>query len=219
MADQSRPDEPPSTLHLSRFTLAAGTLLHRVHQARFGATEHNATGSGNARFSPIRTAGGEVIPTLYAGSTFHCAAMETVFHDVSYSPGMKTFQQQRLDGLKHSVVRIAQDLTLVDLSTKALRRLGIERQHLIDTPASEYGYTRSWAAAIHSYAPDLQGLRWVSRQDDQAVAYVLFGDRIGKGALEEHDVGRDLQQDPATFGQLLTLAEIIGVLLLPDEEP
>jgi len=219
MADQSKPDEPPATLHLSHFSLPAGTLLHRVHQGRFGATEYNSTGGGNARFSPIATAAGAIVPTLYAGSTFHCAVMETAFHDVSYSPGLKTFQQKRLDGLKHSVIHTAHELTLVDLSTKALRRLGIERQHLIETPASEYGYTRSWAKAIHQFAPEAHGLRWVSRQDDQALAFVLFGDRLGEGALLEHDVGRDLQHDPDTFAQLLALAELIGVLLIPEEEP
>ena len=219
MADQSKPDEPPATLHISHFILPAGTLLHRVHQGRFGATEYNPTGGGNARFSPIATAAGAIVPTLYAGSTFHCAVMETAFHDVGYSPGLKTFQQKRLDGLKHSVIHTAQELTLVDLSTKALRRLGIQRQHLIDTPASEYCYTRSWAKAIHQFAPEAQGLRWVSRQDDQAVAFVLFGDRLDEGALLEHDVGRDLQHDPDTFAQLLALAELIGVLLIPEEEP
>ncbi|ANC84186.1 TPA: RES family NAD+ phosphorylase [Pseudomonas putida] len=218
MADQSKPDEPPATLHISHFILPAGTLLHRVHQGRFGATEYNPTGGGNARFSPIAVAAGAIVPTLYAGSTFHCAVMETAFHDVSYSPGLKTFQQKRLNGLKHSVIRTAQELTLVDLSTKALRRLGIERQHLIDTPTSEYGYTRSWAKAIHEFAPNVHGLRWISRQDDQAVAFILFGDRLSEGALIEHDVGRDLQHDPDTFGQLLALAEMIGVLLLPEEE-
>ncbi|AZL69187.1 MULTISPECIES: RES family NAD+ phosphorylase [Pseudomonas] len=219
MADQCKPDKPPTTLHVSRFILPAGTLLHRVHQGRFGATEHNATGGGNARFSPISTAAGAIVPTLYAGSTFHCAVMETTFHDVSYSAGLKTFQQKRLNGLKHSVICTARDLTLVDLSTKALRRLGIERQHLIDTPASEYGYTRSWAKALHQFMLEAQGLRWISRQDDQAEAYVLFGDRLGEGALVEHDVGRDLQHDPDTFGQLLALADMIGVLILPEEEP
>lgn len=219
MADQSKPDKPPATLHLSHFVMPAGTLLHRVHQERFGATEYNPTGGGSARFSPLTNAAGAIVPTLYAGSTFHCAVMETAFHDVSYAPGLKTFQQKRLNGLNHSVIRTAKDLTLVDLSTKALRRLGIERQHLIDTPASEYDYTRSWAKAIHQFAPEVQGLRWVSRQDDQAQAYILFGDRMSEGTLVEHDVGRDLQDDPGTFGQLLSLAEMIGVLLLPEEEP
>ncbi|MGE8452505.1 MAG: RES family NAD+ phosphorylase [Pseudomonadales bacterium] len=118
MADQSESDQPPVTLHVSHFILPAGTLLHRVHQGRFGATEYNATERGNARFSPIAIAAGAIVPTLYAGSTFHCAVMETAFHDVSYSSGLETFQQKRLNGLKHSVIRTAQGLILVDLSTK-----------------------------------------------------------------------------------------------------
>lgn len=30
---------------------------------------------------------GASIPTLYGGTTFDCAAMETVFHDVPIAPG------------------------------------------------------------------------------------------------------------------------------------
>ncbi|MGE8452504.1 MAG: hypothetical protein ACN6OP_18160 [Pseudomonadales bacterium] len=72
---------------------------------------------------------------------------------------------------------------------------------------------------MYQFAPEAQGLRWISRQDDRAVADVLFGDRLSERALVEHEVGRDLQHDPDTFGQLLALAEMIGVLLLPEEAP
>lgn len=218
MARPRKPPVPGEVLNLTFITLPAGTLLHRIHSSRFGATQYNPTGGGNARFSPIRDATGQVVPTLYAGSTFHCAAMETVFHDVPYAPGFKAVQQRRFAGNLHSHVLLGSDLQLVDLSSKALRLLGVPRSQLIDTDADHYPCTRQWAEAIHAFAPHAQGLRWVSRQDDEAVAIVLFGDRVAGNDLKAQAPSRDLLNDPVTFSDLLDLAERIGVLLLPDAD-
>lgn len=144
MARPRKAPVPGEALNLTFITLPAGTLLHRIHSSRFGATQYNPTGGGNARFSPIRNAAGQVVPTLYAGSTFHCAAMETVFHDVPYAPGFKTVQQRRFAGNLHSYVLLGSDLQLVDLSSKALRLLGVPRSQLIDTEADHYPCTRQW---------------------------------------------------------------------------
>lgn len=35
-------------------------------------------------------------PTLYGGTTVEYAAMETVFHDVPYAPGLKTYEKSKL---------------------------------------------------------------------------------------------------------------------------
>lgn len=216
MVKRSKPAIPTHTLHLSFVTLEPGTFLHRVHHSRFGATQYNPTGAGNARFSPIKDANGQVIPTLYAGTTFHCAVMETLFHDIPYSPGFKAVQQSRYVGNVHSRIRTTKALRLVDLSSKALRLLGVPRAQLIDTDAEDYPYSRQWAEAIHGFAPEAQGLRWVSRQDDEAVAIVLFGDRVGAEDVAPFEASRDVLEDPAAFAELLDLAELIGVLLLPD---
>ncbi|WP_460097831.1 hypothetical protein [Pseudomonas sp. S3_C01] len=42
--------------------------------------------------------------------------------------------------------------------------------------------------AIHSQYPDVQGLSWVSRQDDSVRSVVLFGDRIPDGTLSARGV-------------------------------
>ncbi|MCY7316944.1 MAG: hypothetical protein LH480_15395 [Rubrivivax sp.] len=39
----------------------------------------------------IVKAAGEPIPTLYGGTSFHRAAMETVFRDVPFAAGSKTY--------------------------------------------------------------------------------------------------------------------------------
>lgn len=57
--------------------------------------------------------------------------------------------------------------------------------------------TRQWAAAIHAGFPQVQGLCWISRQDDGARAVVLFGDRIGSGSLQPGAPSRSLVDDTA----------------------
>lgn len=80
---------PPAKLHVTPWTLPVKQVLHRVHQDLYEADQFNPGLKGNARFSPIRDAKGDLIPTLYAASTFDAAAMESVFHDVSHAPGFK----------------------------------------------------------------------------------------------------------------------------------
>ena len=55
-------------------------LLWRVYPGKYGVDGFNRTALGNARFSPLDVSG-KFVPTLYAGSTFDVALMETVWHD------------------------------------------------------------------------------------------------------------------------------------------
>ena len=80
---------PPAVLHITPATWKAGTALHRVHLDVYAADAFNAGITGNARFSPIVNAAGKPFPTLYGGTSLNCAAMETVFHDVPFAPGLK----------------------------------------------------------------------------------------------------------------------------------
>jgi hypothetical protein len=206
---------PPSTLHISTTTWPAGTPIHRVHHSQYGGVQFNPGLQGNARFSPIRNIDGDPIPTLYGGSSFACAAMESVFHDVPFAAGYKTWDKNKLDGQVHSPFEAATGLMLADLGSKALRKLGVQRKALIDTEKDQYPVTRLWAEAIHAQCPQVQGLCWTSRQDDSALAVVLFGDRIDGAALRQLAPSRSLVGDAAAYAELLALAELIGVDIVP----
>ena len=104
---------------------------------------------------------------------------------------------------------------LADLGGKALRKLGVQRKALIVTEKDQYRLTRRWAEAIHVQCPHLQGLCWTSRQDDSALAVVLFGDRIDGAALRQVAPTRSLAGDALAYGELLALAELIGVDIVP----
>lgn len=208
---------PPATLHATLTELPKGQVLHRIHQEQYRADQFNPGMRGNARFSPIQDGQGQPIPTLYGGTTMECALMETVFHDVPHTAGFKTFDKSKLAGQLHSTVEVVQSMKVVDLASVPLRKLGITRRQLIDTEKDQYPATRKWAEALHRQYPDVQGLLWVSRQDDSARAVMLFGDRIPSGSLRPQGVSRSLVDDGNTYDDILGLADRIGVAIIPGE--
>jgi len=186
-------------------------IIHRIHPDKYLADEFNPGPAGNARFSPIVDAKGSSIPTIYGGTTFDCAAMETVFHDVPFTAGLKTHAKRKLKAHHYSQILSVADLVLAELTTTALRKLGVKRGELIESEKDVYPQTRAWAAAIHAQCPDIQGLFWISRQDDRAVAIILFGDRLDSNPLSVHAPSVDIVADAATYANVLTLASRIGV--------
>ena len=186
-------------------------VIHRIHLKIYSGNEFNPGLKGNARFSPIKASGGASIPTLYGGTTFDCAAMETIFHDIPFSAGLKTFDKWKLTDQVYSQLTLKRDLKLADLSATALRKLGVQRNELIDTEKDKYPDTRKWAEAIHAVCPDAEGLLWVSRQDDRAFAVVLFGDRVAPADLLPTGGPYSVSADVTIYTDVLALAERIGV--------
>lgn len=206
---------PPAKLHITPWTLPGSRVLHRIHQDIYQGDQFNPGIKGNARFSPISDTKGVAIPTLYAAYTFDAALMESVFHDVSHTPGYKHYDKNKLHRQVYSRVIANQNLTLADLSSVALRKLGVQRKQLIDTEKDCYPLTREWAQAIHGQHPDIQGLSWISRQDDSARAVMLFGDRIQLDTLQQVGASCGLLQEEKTYAELLDLAERIGADIVP----
>lgn len=204
---------PPAGLAnlVNIMTWPKGQVIHRIHPNAYGSNQFNPGPHGNARFSPIKAAEASNIPTLYGGTTFDCAAMETVFHDVPFVAGLKTFDKQKLAGHVYSQITPKRDLKLVDLSATALKRLGIHRSQLIDTEKHEYPNTRIWAEAIHAASASAEGLCWVSRQDDRALAIVIFGDRVAAADLSPGRTPQNLLSVDAVYADLVNLADTIGV--------
>jgi RES domain len=214
-ASNSTPAPPPDLgKAVTRITWPKGQVIRRVHLDLYHAAQFNPGIGGNARFSPIKDATGSSIPTLYGGVTFECAAMETVFHDVPFAVGLKTYDKAKLIGQISSQVLPTRDLVLADLSSTALRKLGVGRSQLIDTEKDRYPQTRVWAEAIHARCPDVDGLCWVSRQDDRARALVLFGDRVQSTDLAPNGSSITIASDPAVYTSLLELADRIGVKII-----
>jgi hypothetical protein len=182
-----------------------------VHSSSYGAAQFNSSNRSDARFSPIERPDGTTIPVLYGASTLAGAMMETVFHDVPTPPGgyILDIDALREQNLVVSRMRPKRRLQAVDLSAKGLKRLGLHRTDLVDTPVAAYPRTREWAAWLHAATP-AKGLLWTSRQDDTARAVALFGDRLAESAFKVEVDCETLCQDEH-LDALLELAEHIGI--------
>lgn len=217
MVDALGPKWPKRPLDIEEYKLKAGIRLHRIHPMRYGVLQFNP-GQGNSRFSPIMCLEEKPIPTMYAASSEAAALMETVFHSTVLRPGPQYFKLEELRLYQHSTIELIQELELADLASTPLRRLGLERGDLIDTSPLEYERTRAWAVAIHQQHSSIQGLTWVSRQDDTARAYLFFGDRIQKAfqARQTHPLLETVRSKSSKTEEVprqgvLDLARRIGV--------
>ncbi len=194
--------------------LGAGTDLHRIHPGAFGASEFNASADGNARFSPIRTRQGAIIPTIYAGQSFACAVCEIILRSPDTPTGAAGSQPHIVTPsdyahYRHSHVRLTGGLRLVELGGAGQRALGVERNALLAGPKSTYPRTRAWAEEIHVRVPDAQGLYYTSHQYGPEWAAVVFGDRVGDGILAE--VSGRAVTDRACHDGIEALARQLGI--------
>lgn len=191
-----------------------GQEFYRVHDAIYKGNEFNPSRKGSARFSPIRDSDGRIIPTLYAGTSLDCALMETIFHDVPFIAGFKPISIKKMAGKVHTVFTPNSDLKLIDLGTIALRRLGVDHAHLIDTTKWHYPETRKWAERFYAQHGDVQGLRWTSRQDDSSQAVMLFGTRASSRDLAVSGPSTPLLVGDLTSAPVIDLAMRLGVTLV-----
>jgi hypothetical protein len=185
--------------------------IWRVHPARYRPAQFRSGPDGNARFSPIRSSDGGAIPTWYGARTLSCAMTETVLHDVPAPPDEYILDVERLRDadIRVSRVRCRRALTMVDLSSKGLKQIGLHRRDLVDTPVGDYPRTREWALRLHAETSAL-GLLRISWQDDEAKGLVLFGDRITESAFGI-EIDREPLYESKHLDALLTLAEHLGI--------
>ena len=187
---------PPTQLKCNMWQLPQGTVLHRIHDKSFGATDFNP-GKGDSRFAPFQVNGANV-PTAYAATSLECAIYEAIYHDIEPGAAFKSVYWSGLAKLDYSTLEVTCDLTLAKLFSADLMKWKMERTQLIDTPRSTYHRTRLWAPAIHQSDTRLAGMVWTSRKYDEERAMMLFGDRLATGGIVSvRSVG--VVTDPATL--------------------
>ncbi|WP_363248893.1 RES family NAD+ phosphorylase [Mesorhizobium sp.] len=100
-----------------------GQTIHRIHPNLYEGTAFTPGLRGNARFSPIKARNADRISTVHGGTSFDCAALETVFHDVPFAPGLKTYDKRKLEGHVYSQLTPRRDITLADLATDCIAQV------------------------------------------------------------------------------------------------
>src|SRR5262249_8179429 len=134
------------------------------------ATDFNPGFGSRTRFGFF---GKPVVPILYAAETEDAAIAETLLHDIPATGGVLPYDQYATKVLVR--LEVTRRLRVGVLHGTGLRRLKITAGELTSSPASSYATTVRWAEAAH--AAGLDGLVWMSRQCNDAKAYVFFGDR------------------------------------------
>jgi hypothetical protein len=167
--------------------------------------------SGDARFNPVRDSSG----LLFRRST--PVQLSPDGYDLSRC-ALQNWLRTRLEtedvGKIHAVVVPKIDLQLVDLSTIALHKLGIDRAHLIATTKAHYSQTRMWAEALQAKVPHAHGLNWTSRRHDHEQAVMLFGDRLNPSDITIHGPSTPLLDDSLAVLPVINLAIHMGATLI-----
>jgi hypothetical protein len=188
-----------------------GTPIVRCHSVRFGATEFNATASPG-RFRPVRWRG-RIVGTLYGAEDDAGAISETAFHDVPVGVERPLVRLSALTPMVVSTLAARRELRLASLHGHGLRRLHAKRAELIDSEADQYPALAPWGQALHDCPAEPDGIAWRSRHYDDALAVLLFADRVGRRELEV--VAPPL---PLALGRgrerLFELAERAGITLV-----
>lgn len=188
---------------------------HRIHSQDYHPLSFNPNGTSNARFSPFTRADGTVVASLYAGSSIKAALMETVFHEVPVpSSGAILFESNIIE---RKWVRTdfanTEALSLIDLTSVGLQRIGLTRPEVIDTTSTKYPFTRSLAGKLYAYFPQAHGMRWVSRLYDEGTCIVLYEDRIAPGMLVQTSASTGVLYGE-TVNELVELVEQLDMSLI-----
>jgi hypothetical protein len=166
-------------------TWAAGTVFYRCYDVSWGSRDFYAGDPAHrGRFHPlIPVTESTAVPVLYGASDELGALSETVFHDVPVR-GTKHVPHAKLHRRLIVPLSVTRDLTLVDLTSAGLSRLGLSRGELVESGARSYPDTAAWARALHDHPTAVDGMTWVSRQHDTSRAVVMFGDGVNTVDLE-----------------------------------
>jgi hypothetical protein len=180
---------PPVPFDPATATLPAGHRLYRVLSATRTATDFNPGFGSPTRFGFF---GKPTVPIMYAAETEDAAVAETLLHDIPVEGGLLPYDQYASKVLVR--LELTKSLRVAVLYGTGLRRLKVTAADLTASPASSYRSTVRWAEAAHGAGFD--GLVWMSRQCNDANAYVFFGDRCD-GALVQDPTHARIFASPA----------------------
>jgi hypothetical protein len=213
MASPPLPEPPPASGEPKTRPVPPGHWW-RIHPGSFAPEAFNASGLGNARFSPLFESAPPVpVPTMYAAATLDGAIMETLLHNVpTPSEGFIYDLQADIDrGIVASQISVTVELQLVDMTSVGLQNMGMLQSQMFETEQGDYERTRRWAAWLRREQPLAQGLAWMSRRDNSAMAVVLFEDRIGSGVVVPGARTRLPIGDPFVLDRVLSLMDRLGL--------
>jgi hypothetical protein len=155
--------------------LPAGSEVHRIHRATFGAWYFNAEDTW--RFNPCAISG---LGACYLAERPVAALLETF-------KGVTVVDEQDVAGRLHFSAHLTAPIRLADCCAPAAREFGVNGEIHSTT---DYGMTQSWAAAFATAG--FAGIRYLCRADPamSLVGYALF-DVTGEAPRGRWPTGHD----------------------------
>jgi len=157
---------------------SGGQIFWRCHSLGRDALTPNDTPSA-ARFRPIESADGDIVPTAYTAENEQVAISEGPFHDVPISADLKPLARAVTDRLALTPLVCNRDLQLVSFRGHGLRRLGQTQASLIEPGPPVYPASAAWGQVAYDDARTPDGVIWTARQFTAGAAMLLFWDRCG----------------------------------------
>lgn len=170
----------PSTL-----TVAAGTVLFRVHLSQYPpewfspVLSHRYYGGG--RFDATED---DPYEYMYAGESIDIAVAETLLRDLTMNmAGTGLLPRAKVRGRRISAVELTVDVDLVALCSLRQLRAVAQDPWLTTAEPRDYAQTRHWGHWIRDKQPAAAGYVWMSRRDPAQRSYVFFEDRMPRGTV------------------------------------
>jgi RES domain len=179
----------------------AGEQLVRVYHRDHGPQSFNPT-PGSARFRPVRTPGGDVVPTAYGAADVETALAETLLRgvDALASKSRRRLFVKEVAGIEMAIVVPKDEIALARFRGQGLTRLKLRRSDVIDYEAIRYPYTAEWGQAVFDCPVDVGGIVWTSKQSDAERAVMLW-----EGPVNPKDLVLDGPPIPLDSGQGLEM--------------
>lgn len=168
-------------------SVAAGTLLHRFHNAAYGPIFYDRADAGRLN-APHGSYG-----VLYAAQSVEGAFAEVFLR----TPGQTSIGLDFLQTRAYVRLKAIRELKLVQLHGPGLSRLGATAE--ITHSGLPYTTAQEWSKALHSHPGNFDGIVYRSRHDDGEICAAIF-DRASAAVTEE---SRVLNLDVDWFWRLM----------------
>jgi hypothetical protein len=161
------PPLPPEDLHRRKLpiaTLAAGTVLWRIHRTALGPLYFGRSDDPVRRQrwdSPDADYG-----VCYLATESHVGFVETFLKDLS----LDFVSEQEIATRSLAEVEVRRAIRLAQVDGEGLRPLGATAT----VPQATYDVTWSWSAALHAHPDQMDGIRYRANHDDSGFAIALF---------------------------------------------
>lgn len=197
----------PLPVELFPMTVAAGTLIARIH--RLGQGPHwFGPASGDPPAYRFDAPAGEY-GTLYAARRLEGAFVETLLRRAN-----RLLPLSQLNDRQWSMLEVQRDLRLAKVFNQGLVR------HNVTTDicaGDDYTESQAFALRLHTENPDLDGIAYRARHDNGEICYALF-DRVDAACLPVADK-RQFASEAKTRDRLVRRYNVVIDPLTPLPPP